>query len=381
MNATIRTFRASDTRSALAAVKAALGPEAVILGTRSIPRGLLRGPEIEVTAALQPPEPAQPPVQTPRLEAAAQQPGPPAERPFDGALAVELASLRDALAEARRELRRVSQESRTQLLLQLDADAARVHDGLVRAGVEPAIAEEVVRQAQQQRRGGDLHAEVRALIERRVSAARPPWLRGGARVLAFVGPTGVGKTTTLAKVAARAVIESRMKVALVTVDTYRVGGSEQLARYGEILGAPAHVARNQQELMQAVARCGDADLVLVDTAGRSTSEAVAQQAASIRGVPGVQLHLVVRAASGHRDLEAVAARYRRLSPERIVVSKVDEAVAPGCVLSALVRMESAVSCLANGQRVPEDLCAASAADLAELALGGPEHAHAAVAGR
>jgi flagellar biosynthesis protein FlhF len=139
--------------------------------------------------------------------------------------------------------------------------------------------------------------------------------------------------------------------------------------------------RSRQELLQAVAKCGSADLVLIDTAGRSTSEAVAQQAESIRTVPGVQMHLVVSAAAGAREIAAVAERYGPLSPERIVVSKVDEAVAPGGALSALVRIDRPVSCVANGQRVPEDLRAIDAVDLVDLFLGSGERSRAAAGGR
>ncbi|WP_373049419.1 flagellar biosynthesis protein FlhF [Vulgatibacter sp.] len=365
---TLRTFRAADTRAALAAVKAALGPDAVIVSTRSIPRTLLRGPEIEVTAALEAP-PAPPPAAT----GTAREPEPRAAL-LAPSFAGEMAAMREALAEARRELRRVSRESRIQQALRFDAAAAAVHESLLDAGVEEALAEELVRQSLAAGHAGaeELRTAVRELLRRRISATRAPWLRHGAKVLAFVGPTGVGKTTSLAKIAARAVLESRLRVALITVDTYRVGASDQLARYGEILGAPTWIARDREELVHAVARAAGADLVLVDTAGRSTHEAVAQQAESIRSVPGVQMHLVVSAAAGARELAAVAERYRRLEPERIIVSKVDEAAAPGGVLSALVRIDRPVSCVANGQRVPEDLRAVDELDLVDLVMGSAE---------
>ena len=372
---TIRTFRAPDTRAALAAVKAALGPDAVIVSTRSIPRTLLRPAEVEVTAALAPPEP--PPAPAPAAQQ--QEPAP----TLESALAGELAALRAALAEARQELRRVSRETRTSQQLLLDPAAARVYDELAEAGVEPALAEELVRQARSRGAGGGADTvlgEVHALLATRLRVARAPWLRGGARVVAFIGPTGVGKTTTLAKIAARTVIESRRKVALITVDTYRVGASDQIARYGEILGAPTFIARDREELLRAVTRCADADLVLIDTAGRSTSEAVAQQAESIRTIPGLQMHLVVSAAAGARELAAVAERYRSLAPERVIVSKVDEAAAPGGILSALVRLDRPVSCIANGQRVPEDLHAVEELDLLDLVLGSRRRERAAAAG-
>jgi flagellar biosynthesis protein FlhF len=184
-----------------------------------------------------------------------------------------------------------------------------------------------------------------------------------------VGPTGVGKTTTLAKMAARAILEARKRVAFVTLDTYRIGATEQLARYGEIMGAPVLVARDKGELARAMERVADADLVLVDTAGRSSPEDVARQAALVRTIPRVQLHLVVSAATGAYELAAVADRYRALQPDRLVVTKVDEAAGPGGILSASVRVCRPISCVADGQRVPEDLHAFTGPQLVELVAG------------
>jgi len=185
----------------------------------------------------------------------------------------------------------------------------------------------------------------------------------------MVGPTGVGKTTTVAKIAAKAIVESRLKVSLITVDTYRIGASEQIARYGSIMRVPTFVARDRDELAVAMEKSKDADLVLIDTAGRAVSEAVARQAELLRTVPGVQLFLVLSAATGPRELAAAADRYRRLAPERVIFSKVDEAVAPGSVLSAAVRINRPVACIADGQRVPEDLHAVTSDELTGLVLG------------
>ena len=117
------------------------------------------------------------------------------------------------------------------------------------------------------------------------------------RVVALVGPTGVGKTTTIAKIAARALLESGLRVALITVDTYRIGACEHLGRYGEIMGVKTQVARDATSLAAAVARA-DADLVLIDSAGRSDAETIANQMGLLRAAPGVEMHLVLSAASG-----------------------------------------------------------------------------------
>lgn len=445
-NATVRTFRAPDAAAALRLIKAALGPDAVILATREIPASGAKRAEIEVTAALEPRaeppaptprasepprvapmrtggaeprdfgaeprgflseprearEPAAVPVRypTPRAEAPrplavprlaeaprpvpAAEPAPAAVRPAPSAVAPapvtdELAQLRAALEEMRREMREAHRQARTERQLALDPAAADLYNHLLERGTEEALAEELVRGVLAQGAGARapaLRARAKELLMERLAPARAPWLADQPRVIALVGPTGVGKTTTLAKIAARALIDSRLKVALITVDTYRIGAREQVQRYGEIMGVPTHVATDKLELQRAIARCRNADLVLIDTAGRSVSEAVAKQAELVRSVPGVQLYLVLNAASGAKELAANAERYRALAPERLIFTKLDEASGPGAVLSATSRLRRPIACMTNGQSVPEDLHALSAGAWADVVLGDWDEARA-----
>lgn len=374
---TVRTFRAPDSASALAAVKAALGPEAVILATRSVDGGLFRRAEVEITAALEPP--AAPggryatPASTP-LPAPAATPIPALRRPVDDPLEEEVRLLRRSVEEARTALAQVTREARAGRELQLPPGGAEVFARLAGRGVEASLAESFVRSAlatagpEPER----VLAAVKDILGERLVPCRAPWLHDSRHVMAVVGPTGVGKTTTLAKMAARAILEARKRVAFVTVDTYRIGATEQLARYGEIMGAPVLVARNAAELGKAIERVSDAELVLVDTAGRSSPEDVARQAALVRTVPRVQMHLVVSAASGALELAAVADRYRALAPDRLVVTKVDESAGPGGIVSAAVRICRPIACIADGQRVPEDLHALTGPQLVALVAGGDE---------
>lgn len=395
MTPTVRTFRAPDTNAALAAVKAAMGSEAVILSTRSVDAGMFRRAEVEITAALGQAEEDLPrPRPRPRSAAAAvaahalaagqpapraaappPAPRPPPVRPEDDPVSDELRSLRRSVEEARKALATVTREARAGRDLQLPPAAAEIHARLTGRGVEPALAEGLVRSALAST-GPDAQAilaAVRDLLGERLVPCRAPWLHESRHVIAVVGPTGVGKTTTLAKMAARAILEAKKRVAFVTLDTYRIGATEQLARYGEIMGAPVLVARDRGELARAMERVADVDLVLVDTAGRSTPEDVARQAALVRTIPRVQLHLVVSAATGASELAAVADRYRALQPDRLVVSKVDEAAGPGGILSASVRICRPISCVADGQRVPEDLHALTGSQLVDL-VAGPDDA-------
>ena len=345
-----RTFRALDARSALAQVKAALGPDAVIVSTREVSGGLFRQKEVEVTASLAAPEP----------EVALNKADTTKE---------ELTRLRNMLESMRAEVRNLSRPEPKQPAPEATELLAR----LANRGVERTIAQEIVHQAIAKGRAheGVLAAAQEAISERLISG-RAPWLRDHKKAIALVGPTGVGKTTTLAKIAARAVMESKLKVALITIDTYRIGACEQVARYGEIMKLPTHVARDRRDLGRALEACAGADLILIDTAGRSLPEAVAQQAELLRAVPGLQLFLVLSAATGPRELAGAADRYRAMRPERLMFTKLDEAVAPGSLLSASVRIGRPVVGLADGQRVPEDIHSTSNESLCELVLGGAE---------
>lgn len=422
MNTQVRTFRAPDVRSALSAVKAALGPEAVIVSTQEVASGLLRGREIEVVAAVPAAEPAPAPAPAPeapvrsRLPKAlreavslGREPAPaPAPAPIDAAanlasyalvderpVEAELAPralapdpedlaragsevefLFQALQEAREELRRVTLENRAARGLELPPQAAPVFARLVLHGVEETTAEGLLRRALAERRDGErLDAVVRRLLAEDLVPDRAPWLAPARRlgpgrtILALVGPTGVGKTTTVAKIAARALSESGLKVSLVTVDNYRIGAKEQLARYADIMQVPIHVARDRKELARAVARSGSADLVLIDTAGRANPTDMTRQAELVRSIPGVQLHLVLSAATGSQQLSEAAHRYRHLRPDRLVFTKLDETTATGSILTPALRVRRPVSCLADGQRVPEDLHPARTDRLVDLVLG------------
>jgi flagellar biosynthesis protein FlhF len=387
----VRTFRAADSAAALAAVKAALGADAVILATRQVDGGLFRRPEVEITAALEPPflQPVAP--VSPIRGYAAARGADAAEqereheaasgrsraatstlpRPVDDPLQDELRMLRRSVEETRRALASVTREARAGRELQLPPAGAEVHARLIGRGVEPALAESLVRSALEVATPvtARVLAAVKDLLGERLVPCRAPWLHDGRHVIALVGPTGVGKTTTIAKLAARALLETRKRVAFVTLDTYRIGATEQLARYGEIMGAPVLVARDRGELAAALERVADAELVLVDTAGRSSPEDVARQGALVRTLPRVQLHLVVSAATGAYELAAVADRYRALAPDRLVLTKLDEAAGPGGILSAAARVQRPIACVTDGQRVPEDLHALTGPELVDLVAG------------
>ncbi len=179
--------------------------------------------------------------------------------------------------------------------------------------------------------------------------------RGG--VYALVGPTGVGKTTTAAKLAARCVVRHGAdKLALITTDGYRIGAHEQLRIYGRILGVPVYVVRDAADLRQTLAELRDKHMVLIDTVGMSQRDRmVGEQAAMLTGAGNVNRLLLLNATCRGDTLDDVVRAYDGPDLAGCILTKVDEAASLAPALDVAVRHEMSVYYVANGQRVPEDL--------------------------
>lgn len=309
-----RTYRASRFDDALAQIKRELGPDAVILSSREIRASGAR-PEVEVRAA--PQGLVEPARREPALE---------------------------------RRLERMG----------VPATAVRALTAHIRgsAGTEP-------------RGMNDLHPRLcQALRAEMIFAG--PLRRGGPRVVALVGPTGVGKTTTVAKLAAQAALVERRAVALVSLDQYRIGGAEQLAHYAELIGISMQTAHDAESLGLALDRLRDADLVLVDTAGRAPRDraAVVELARTLqRTTEPVEVHLCLGAGTGDLEMAAILDRLSALRPVRLTMTKLDEAVRAGSVVAAQVMSGLPFAYFTTGQRVPEDVEVAGAERLSALLCG------------
>jgi flagellar biosynthesis protein FlhF len=178
--------------------------------------------------------------------------------------------------------------------------------------------------------------------------------RGG--VYALTGPTGVGKTTTTAKLAARAVVRyGADSVALITTDSYRIGALEQLRIYGKILGVAVHAARDTGDLRVILSGLKHKRLVLIDTMGMGQRDKRVKEQAEMFDTTGVQRLLLLNATSSGDTLEEVVRMYHGNGVIGCIATKLDEAVKLGAVLDVMVRHKLALHFVANGQRVPEDL--------------------------
>lgn len=195
---------------------------------------------------------------------------------------------------------------------------------------------------------------------------------GRVRSVALVGPTGAGKTTTIAKLAAQAALVQDMRVGLISIDRYRIGGTEQLQRYADLIGIEMEVASDAHSLEISLRRMHDAELVLIDTAGRSPRDidALSAMAETLRGVQEpVEVQLCIPTATRERELEVLADRYAVLRPTRLISTKVDEAMCCGSVVAAQVALGLPLTYLTTGQRVPEDIVGATPRALSGLLTG------------
>ncbi|MFN7781670.1 MAG: flagellar biosynthesis protein FlhF [Lysobacterales bacterium] len=269
----------------------------------------------------------------------------------------EMALLRDSL---KKELERFSDQR-----MRLSPARAAAFEELAGYGCDEAFARGIVERIPadldpQRARGlllGQLAKSLRVCEDE-------PIAHGG--VVALVGPTGVGKTTTLAKLAARyAAQHSARDVALVTTDGFRIGAREQLFTYGRLLGMPVIEVANPGELGETLDRLGDYRLVLVDTAGLSHRDlALGAQLSALAKLRHVNTQLVLPANTHADDLDEVVRRFGIAKPRGVVLSKVDETGRLGAALGVTVRHGLPISYLTDGQRVPEDIHRAEAHRLA-----------------
>jgi len=193
----------------------------------------------------------------------------------------------------------------------------------------------------------------------------------GQKRIALIGPTGVGKTTTLAKLAADYLHQFGGKVALLTIDTYRIAAVEQLRVYGEIMGLPVEAVYSPERLDAALERFSDRELILIDTAGRSPRDAagMAELYAFLGQPRGIEQHLVLSAGTRGRELSDTVASFSQLPLASLIFTKLDECLQRGALLDIPLRKNLPLSYLTNGQRVPEDLLTAEPELVAGFILG------------
>jgi flagellar biosynthesis protein FlhF len=189
-------------------------------------------------------------------------------------------------------------------------------------------------------------------------------------VVAFVGPTGVGKTTTLAKLAAHYVMNDKLGIGLISADTYRIAAAEQLKTYAKIMGLPIKVVSEKEELKQALNRFSDKDLVLVDTPGKSRNDEdyMGKLSDLLNVGVSIETNLLLSLTSSRENMLDAASRFGMVSYDNIIFTKVDEATGCGSMYDVIDQVGKPVSYLTNGQNVPNDIENANPSRIAKLIM-------------
>jgi flagellar biosynthesis protein FlhF len=362
----LRTYRAKSLADALRLVRQELGPDATVLHTRVLGGGLwgwLAGGEIEVTASpeIQPPTEI---VDVPRAELI----------DYRARFREQLAQSAVASSPLEELLSPSSREAEYGLSQCLD----RLGRLLNNSGVEArTIARWLGRlhETARSQRLASWQALCRQLIELVAGevACRPPLrlLAEGRRVVAVVGPTGVGKTTTLAKLAAWFRVRHEARVGLITADTFRIAAVEQLAAYAEIMNLPMEVVSTHRQMREALARLKPMELVLVDTAGRSPRDEsqLSELSELLAEAQPDETLLVLTSAASWECSDAAVDAFAQVGATALVLTKVDEVSGLGPLFPCLSNRRLPVIYVADGQNVPADLRPADRWQLAQWIVG------------
>lgn len=368
----IRSFRAKSMHEALELVRKELGPDAALLHTREVPqrglKGLLGGKEIELAASTDSNLKSRFEIQEPEEEPEAEAVSPePAEQV--SASPEEITQQEDAGID-------LEAMSFSQTFFSSGPgwppSLLRIRERLVEAEVPGFLADSICEKVLTEHTEASQQEEALLLQAIRTELAASIHVgrdiddrRVYPRVVAAIGPTGVGKTTTIAKLAARAKFDHKRRVGLVTVDTYRIAAVDQLQTYAEIMDLPMKIVSTPMEVRSAINELSDCEQIFIDTAGRSPRDEVqVQQLRSlIKAASPDETYLVLSAPSSSKSLAEAVAKFTTVGPSSWVLTKIDEVGSLGNTLSFLQDPQLPLAYVTNGQDVPQAIAAAEAEDL------------------
>lgn len=391
----LRTFSANTMAEALIQVKSALGSDAMILHTRTFSRrkwlGLRRQEIVEITAGKGLPAvaPAARRKQAslvaatiPARSAIAPKPTLPAGHELlqtPAANSAVVRGLSDEVANIKSMVSDLVKEMRSQRAPEITQDLLDYYLNLIQNQVADELAAELIKSIQTQIRHEHLRNPefIRGKLAEQLERMLPvsgPIIRTklvGPHVVALIGPTGVGKTTTVAKLAANLKLRENRRVGLITIDTYRIAAVDQLKKYADILGSPLQVVVTPEELRAAIQSMNDCDFVLIDTAGRSPTDTLKLNELKnfLTVAKPDEVHLVLSTTASQECIESAIARFSEVRVDKIIFTKLDEAVHVGVVLNVIRKVNKSLSYITTGQDVPDDIEVSQGRRLAQLILG------------
>ena len=340
----VKKYQAENMQEAILKVKSDLGPNAIILHSRKFKKGGFFGffakKMVEVVATID-------------SEVKASEQGNKELKQELNQMKGQVEELVGEVKESQKQVSSINSKPVNQQLV----------EGLLELGVSYSTARKLAQKVGQkvaieandlqQVRGGlkeELKSELPEIEPIKLDEGLP-------KVVALVGPTGVGKTTTLAKLAANFSLLKNKKVGLITADTYRIAAVDQLKTYSEIIDLPLEVVFTPQELKTAIEGYQDYDLILIDTAGRSQNNEIhiSELKGFIKKTEIDEVYLVLSSTTKAKDLEGIIDVYSQIQLDKLILTKIDETDALGVILEAVNRAEKPISYITTGQDVPEDI--------------------------
>jgi flagellar biosynthesis protein FlhF len=401
----VKKFSGSDMREALFNIKKEIGLDAVIMQTRTdIHKGIFglyanKGVEVVVCVDADivdyAPKAAMIPrgvvtYSMPKFQKTISQPVPKAAAtaaPSSAAAlsssaavpsaAVDLSTLRDDISWIKKALGAISKKTEIPHASGIPEELKETYLYLLEEEVVDDLAREVLKKAYAELTPLEIKSRthikeyLRQYISSLGKACEPINDGTGKPVrVAFVGPTGVGKTTTIAKLAAEFSLVKKKKVSVITIDTYRIAAVEQIKTYMDILSIPLEVVTSPDQMRQAIARPAKSDIILIDTAGRShkNRDHLVELNQFIEAAAPDEVHLVLASTTNYKAATDMIEKFSAIPIKKIIFTKLDEAVNFGLVISVMAKVDKAFSYVTFGQSVPDDIQPADANKLAGMFL-------------
>lgn len=355
----VKRYVAQTVNEAMLKVRNDLGRDAVIIHTRKFREGGILGlfgrQMVEVTAAV---EERLAPVQV-------------TSRPENVKETEINVELKQEIHELKEKIDRMAElVDEKRIPAELSDEGKKIWQLLQEKEVEESILKKIFKQLKTETGEGQSEMERLLLVlEKMFKKGKPIAIKKTKEkplVVSFIGPTGVGKTTTIAKIAASFAIKQNFTVALLTADTYRVAAVEQLKTYGDIMGLPVEVVYSPRDMKEAIEKHQDKDLLLIDTAGRShrNKDKIVELKSFITAAQPDETYLVLSAPTKRKDMLEIVDNYRDIEFDKVILTKIDETSSFGGILSVLQKTRKPLAYVTTGQEVPDDIIEADPAWLA-----------------
>ena len=380
----VKRYKAKSIQEAINRIKEDFGPDAMILSTRRLPKNARNPYEkeiFEVTAALRKPSEESDTHDIIHTDDEGHEAGSWIHRSGDRegshdfekkwkALNAELFSIKDMLFL-------INRKGGLPGFLHQYPESLNLYARLVKTGISESRVQSIMGRAgnataSKGTKPEEIAKKVYHEIFSSISVFDPFSFHNGKKHLAaFIGPTGVGKTTTIAKLAAILSLKQGKQVGIISVDSYRISAVEQLRTYASIMGLPCLSAFSREDLKKAIKTLKNKDVILIDTAGQShlDKDRMKELGRLMKGSLSISSHLVLSATTEQRDMKEAADSFAALKPESYVFTKLDETRRRGGIIDQVSDSQMPISYVTNGQRVPEDIIPADKRSILRFVLG------------